>query len=343
MNNNSVQAADILISFVVPVYNDVPYLANCLNSLLAVRDRKEIILINDGSTDNSLAIMQEYQAKHPEIIRIINQPNQGVSVARNNGIEAACGEWIFFVDGDDEIAFNEASSFLKDAAAADLVKGFLVGSNQFGQVIGLGSEYMKAKLAEYHLNKGAYQKTVSRLVNASGYFKDLVQSIFTPEFTTYFYRRRFLNQHHLRFPVGYTLGEDSIFVVECYLASADTQLLEINRILYHYIIRSNSAVSHFTAASLKAVLNTSDYLAQRAARIADEPRQMLVMAVALTIMEHAFEYYFQRLSPEEREKARHICTQEHLSALKLWQRETQRTVPSLQRSIDELSAFLAQN
>lgn len=90
-----------MISIIVPVYNVAPYLPKCLDSLINQTYRDlEIICVNDGSTDGSLAILKEY-AKVDERIKIINQPNQGLSGARNTGNQHTLGEWTMYVDSDD--------------------------------------------------------------------------------------------------------------------------------------------------------------------------------------------------------------------------------------------------
>ena len=90
-------------SIIVPVYNVESYLAKCLDSILCQSYKDyEIIAINDGSTDNSSKILKEYVDKYDNII-VINQENQGLSQARNNGVKEAKGEYIIFVDSDDFI------------------------------------------------------------------------------------------------------------------------------------------------------------------------------------------------------------------------------------------------
>lgn len=96
----------ILVSIIVPVYNASKYLYRCLESILNQTFRDfELILINDGSTDNSLEILREYEAKDSRIV-VIDKPNEGVSAARNLGIEIAKGEYIMFCDSDDYVADN---------------------------------------------------------------------------------------------------------------------------------------------------------------------------------------------------------------------------------------------
>ena len=92
---------ELKFSIIVPVYNVANYIENCLNSLLD-NDRYdyEVILINDGSTDASSEICRDY-AKHDQRIVLLEQNNQGLSAARNNGLDAAKGDYIIFVDSDD--------------------------------------------------------------------------------------------------------------------------------------------------------------------------------------------------------------------------------------------------
>ena len=92
------------VSLIIPVYNVAPYLAQCLDSILAqTMPDIELICINDGSTDESGAILQGYAAKDGRI-KIINQKNQGVSAARNAGLKAVRADYVMFVDSDDYMA-----------------------------------------------------------------------------------------------------------------------------------------------------------------------------------------------------------------------------------------------
>lgn len=89
------------ISVIVPVYNTAPYLKRCLDSVLkSTYQNLEIICVNDGSTDESLSILEQYQALDNRVV-VINQNNSGVSVARNKGMARATGDFISFVDSDD--------------------------------------------------------------------------------------------------------------------------------------------------------------------------------------------------------------------------------------------------
>lgn len=103
------------LSIIVPVYNVVDYLPKCLDSLLVQdlpQNEYEIIVVNDGSTDNSGDIAQKYADKYANIT-LINQTNQGLSGARNTGIKHAKGDYIQFVDSDDYLEKNVLGELLK--------------------------------------------------------------------------------------------------------------------------------------------------------------------------------------------------------------------------------------
>lgn len=97
---------DVLISIIVPVFNTARYLVRCLESILAQTYRNiEVVLINDGSTDESLEIARKY-ALTDKRVRLLTQKNLGITATRIRGIQEAVGEWIGFVDSDDYVEAN---------------------------------------------------------------------------------------------------------------------------------------------------------------------------------------------------------------------------------------------
>lgn len=115
--------SDIKISLIIPVYNNEIWLPACLNSLLSQTLREiEILCIDDGSTDSSHDILEQYAQKDTRIV-IFTQPNAGASSARNKGLEMAKGQYIGFVDSDDLIhpAFCEKLWNMAENAKADMV------------------------------------------------------------------------------------------------------------------------------------------------------------------------------------------------------------------------------
>ncbi|MBR2336567.1 MAG: glycosyltransferase family 2 protein [Clostridia bacterium] len=113
------------LSIILPVYNVAKFIPDCLDSLLCqdiAKEDYEIICVNDGSPDNSVEVIEGYTKLHSNI-KIISQPNSGVCVARNNGLDNATGKYVWFVDPDDYIAPNCLGRLLSamDERGADLI------------------------------------------------------------------------------------------------------------------------------------------------------------------------------------------------------------------------------
>ena len=103
----------ILISYIIPAYNAGLYLEACIDSIYGVdmgRYDREVIVVNDGSTDDTASILAKLKQKYPDL-QIYAQPNSGQSVARNVGLRHASGKYVYFVDADDAIDVEGASSF----------------------------------------------------------------------------------------------------------------------------------------------------------------------------------------------------------------------------------------
>lgn len=125
------------LTIIVPVYNTSMYLKKCIDSILTqIDDEDEILLINDGSTDNSEKIIKEYKSKQPNIITYYKKENAGIADTRNLGVSKAKGKYILFVDSDDYIKEN----LIKDLKIymdgdIDIIKFKLERVNEKGQVI----------------------------------------------------------------------------------------------------------------------------------------------------------------------------------------------------------------
>ena len=121
-------------SIIVPVYNVEKYIEKCLESILnQTYDNFEIIVINDGSTDNSKKILDNYKTNKK--IKIINQDNQGLSIARNNGLGAASGDYILFIDSDDYIEEELLSTLNKNINNEDLIRFQVQTVNENKEII----------------------------------------------------------------------------------------------------------------------------------------------------------------------------------------------------------------
>ena len=112
-----------MISFIIPIYNAEPYLVRCIQSVLkqTTSEPLQVILVDDGSTDNSLAIAQKAAREEKRIV-VLRQPHAGQSAARNLGLKHAQGEYVAFVDADDTIAPDWCEKHLKAIEGVDYVQ-----------------------------------------------------------------------------------------------------------------------------------------------------------------------------------------------------------------------------
>lgn len=183
------------ISIIVPVYKSEDTLRHCVDSILRQPyDDFELLLIDDGSPDQSGNICDEYAAKEPRI-RVFHKENGGVSAARNLGLEVACGEWITFIDADDSID-DGFFNLPKENAGFDLIIGgykkFPKGDIYYNYDAVFGEGTMNEFIAHHLWNGYVWGK---------------------------FYKASILREHHIRFRTDLVVYEDLLFnldyVLEC--------------------------------------------------------------------------------------------------------------------------------
>jgi glycosyltransferase involved in cell wall biosynthesis len=230
------------VSIIVPIYNVEKYLARCLDSLLAQRLKEiEIIAVNDGSTDSSLEIVNIYSAKDNRI-RVINQPNKGVSSARNAGISAASGAFVGFVDPDDWIdeemyitMYNQAIREKVDIVMCSYIREF-----------GSHSKVKKFNLPNLTRYEGeeVKEKLMRRLVGP------LNEEISNPELLdawgtvwSKLYRSEVINDNRVRFVDLNKIGsnEDNLFNIEVFYYAKS--FLYLNSPYYHYWRVNSQSIS----------------------------------------------------------------------------------------------------
>lgn len=212
----------LLFSIIIPVYNVKQYLHDCLNSVLNQRFLNyEVICINDGSTDGSSLILDEYAAKYSNI-SIINQENKGLSAARNAGIRAAKGDYIFFLDSDDWIEPDTLKILAEKQKGEDLL--CFNGRRCFEDGT---TETPDTGIVEDRLTGWEYYNKYA-LVSRKFHFVCTVLRL---------YRREYLLKNNLLFEEG-IYHEDNLFTpLACYFAKS---VKVIPDILYVYRIREGS-------------------------------------------------------------------------------------------------------
>lgn len=212
-----------LISVIIPVYNTADYLKICIGSILSNTYKSlEVICVNDGSQDNSSQILHELADKDCRI-KIIDKENQGVSVARNNALDAANGEYISFIDSDDWLhpQFYEILLYLLEEKRSD------IAVCQFKSCKGYEEDFKSYKslddISYVRHNDSSQIKSVDRL-----------------NVTRALYRAEAIGD--IRFKEKLTRGEDVLFNMEVFFKNNPSGITVTKEELYYYYQREDSAI-----------------------------------------------------------------------------------------------------
>lgn len=211
------------ISIIVPAYNIENYLGRCLESLLAqTYQNLEIIVVDDGSTDQTAKILDTYAEKDKRIIAV-HQENQGVSAARNHGLDFATGDYIGFTDGDD---FVESDMY---AFLANLLEKKRV------DIAHCGYQMVFPNRIDYYYNTGT-----ERFMNHDeGVYELLTGTMIEPGLWNKLYRAELFRA--VRLPVGVQETEDLLCNFELFMLAKNSYFVDVPK--YHYILREGSATT----------------------------------------------------------------------------------------------------
>lgn len=183
------------ISVIIPVYNEAPFLHRCLDSIPECQD-VEVILIDDGSTDGSGKICDSYKDK----FKVVHQKNGGVSVARNHGLNLATGDYVTFLDADDQYlrnSFHVMFDAIEKAPRENII--------QFNHY-------------RHYTNP---EMTIMKYANVEGFYRFDIRPEQWCMVWNKLYRRSFIEENHFRFKVGLQYGEDEIFNLHCIFKNLD--------------------------------------------------------------------------------------------------------------------------
>ena len=209
---------EIKVSVIVPIYNTEKFLKKCIDSIVnQTLEEIEIILINNGSTDNSHNICEEYSKKYPQKIRYINNKNIGCSASRNLGMSLAQGEYIAFVDSDDYIDKEMYQEMYEKAKKENLdivVCGITyVNQETKKRISSIPSNI--SKKSDYLIYKNRMANPVNKL-----YRKNIIKNIL--------------------FPIDTHSGEDIVFCYKSILKAK--KINHIEKSYYYYIYHGNNSI-----------------------------------------------------------------------------------------------------
>jgi len=227
-----------LISVIIPVYNVEQYLPECVESVLKqTYQNLEILLIDDGSTDGSGKLCDEY-AKKDSRVKVIHKENGGVSSARNRGLDIAQGEYITFIDGDDFVAENYVRALYENLKENGSDLAFCKYAFFNDNAVKASTESFPDKIS-VDINSEVFFQFFSRFIS---WKKNIMGSS-----CRILYRREVIT--NIRFNPQINIAEDLLFVLQVILKSKILSF--INKELYLYRVNNQSAVHSYRKEFLK--------------------------------------------------------------------------------------------
>lgn len=257
------------LSIIIPIYNTGIYLHKCIKSVLSQTiEDFELILVDDGSKDESGKICDEYAASDSRV-RVIHKENQGVSIARNTGIKEAKGEYIGFIDSDDWIDKDMYESMYLKAMEHN-------------------ADIVMCDARTVYDNKPSEPDTISGLPGSVLLKKSDVSPKILKEIAgsacRCIYRRDVILNNEIIFPEGMPLSEDRVFNILA--MGCSNSLFYIKKSFYNRYIRKGSAVSKYYENMLDIVLDVRERMQNALEKtwndkeyIAEYEKQMLQMVI----------------------------------------------------------------
>lgn len=229
------------ISIIIPCYNCENWLERSLNSLInQTCDNFEIIFIDDGSKDNSSETAKKILSKSNIQYKIIKKKNEGVSVARNVGIENSNGEILYFLDSDDYVEDTLCETIIETVEKNDVDIMFFKYKS-------------RKKFADY--NK------YNVVMDSKTMLIDLLHYKFMYHICAFAVKKSIVIKNNIKFTEGARYGEDHEFIIKA-LCNSNKGIV-LNKVLFNYCERDDSAVQKFTLSridSLESALRTNDYM-----------------------------------------------------------------------------------
>lgn len=221
------------ISIVVPVYNDQEYIYECITSVIRQNDEDyEIIIVDDGSSDNSFSICQDL-CQSRQNIKLFKNPQKGVSSARNYGIQKSTGEYILFLDSDDKFTSNSLK----------IVRNYI--NKEYDFIMGTYSSCYISSKKKIYRNTIPFEGSISDFIE---HIDDYLQLFLLQNPTAKVFKAAIIRKNDIVFPQHLSYGEDVCFVYDYLRHCKNVRIIE--DVLYEYTIKEQSLSHGFRAEKL---------------------------------------------------------------------------------------------
>lgn len=239
------------VSIIVPVYNVEKYLKRCVDSLIEQSYKNlEIILVDDGSKDNSFSICKEYESKDSRV-RIFHKENEGLGLTRNYGIEKSTGEYITFVDSDDYLTLDAVETMVEKAAVTN---ADVVVANMFYK-----DKEMKVMMEErLYYGDDIKNIIINHMMGDCGKKKDA----FSYTATAKLFKKELFIKNNLRFPSERKLiWEDLAFSVDVYPRCEKVYIF--HKAIYYYCFNEGTLTHTYKPNKLNLVMELYHYMGEK--------------------------------------------------------------------------------
>lgn len=237
-----------LVTIIIPVYNVAPYLEKCINSILSQTYKEiEIIVVDDGSTDESLSICKEFESQDNRV-KVLHQKNAGVSSARNSALEIMTGNYVLFVDADDWIESNMVEVLVNELRKDELADAVFCGYKEIED---------KTNRVLKKINPDRYDK-VEKEKGVAEIFGMYSTMLWNKMFRTTLLEKKTFFDKSLK------IGEDELWMIE--VLKNCRSIILIGDPLYNYRYRFTGASKDFTISSARMTDYESQKMVLRAIR-----------------------------------------------------------------------------
>lgn len=271
---------DMMFTIIIPVYNTEKYLSKCLESIInqTYKNKFEVIIVNDGSTDNSSDIIEKYKNKI-EVLKVINRENKGILYSRIEATKKAIGEYIIFLDSDDYLPNNALEIY------SEYISEF-----KYDIIRGNYSIFDEKKCIKKCDDFKSTYEIIKDRINVELYRELLINNKFNSVWRQAIKRKK-IKFNEKEIDMSITMGDDIIYNLECFANINNIKIVTEN--LYFYRINEKSITNDISEDRLKKNIRDLDKVYERIIKIMEDTKdEELIKLAYYSYLKIMNAYYF---------------------------------------------------